>query len=309
MNRKIADTKRKVEKLRSEIEQLDKLDRAHEQKLRAANSWLFWSRTVLTDEEIQSMEVEKLQRLATRRIKQTRLEEIAALLEEMVIEKEGKEAAENVRLRFEEIQRRKKEKEAKEREEAEQRRVFEEILKKQREQEERGRKEREAEAIRKAREARQAREARAREAQEAWEAWEAREREARAAREREAREARENEERNRAATREATWRKPPKKAQYKPNQPRDLSSCAHQSFWLKVNGRHYCRHCSRTFNKFAFKCPNCAETACGECMRTLKFTGTSSKFEHRSRGNFGGYYEETGWSDQDYDGETFYWFD
>lgn len=305
MNWKIADTKKKVGRLRSEIEELDKLDRTHEQKLRAANSWFFWSRTVLTDQEIQNMEVEKLQRLATRRIKQTRLDEMAALLEEMVIEKERKEAAENARLRVEEIQRRKREKEAKEREEAEQRRAFEEILKKQREQEERARKEREAEAVRKAREAREAQEARVREAQAAWEAWEARaarqkealERAAREAREREAREAREREERNRAAARETTRRKPPKKTQHKPYQPRDSSSCTHKSFWLKVNGRHYCRHCSRTFNKFAFKCPNCAETACGECMRTLKLTGTSSKFEHRDRGNFGGYYEETGWSD------------
>ncbi|EEP80908.1 predicted protein [Uncinocarpus reesii 1704] len=46
--------------------------------------------------------------------------------------------------------------------------------------------------------------------------------------------------------------------------------CAHRSWWDKIDQGSVCSHCSIATRRFAFKCPDCGIMACATCRRTLK---------------------------------------
>lgn len=45
--------------------------------------------------------------------------------------------------------------------------------------------------------------------------------------------------------------------------------CRHRTFWLKVEGRHECSVCYKTFNGFVLQCPDCKIMACASCKKAL----------------------------------------
>lgn len=117
MDRKIANTRNKVNKLAAEIETLDRLDREQERKLRGGSWWRWTSRPVFTDEEMRVMEAATLERLAARRIKQSRLERATRLLDAMKEEQRVRTDTEDARVEQEEMRRRRREEETIEKEE------------------------------------------------------------------------------------------------------------------------------------------------------------------------------------------------
>lgn len=48
------------------------------------------------------------------------------------------------------------------------------------------------------------------------------------------------------------------------------STCRHDKFWPKIEGKHLCTNCHAVQNRFAFQCPGCKMIACASCRQTLK---------------------------------------
>lgn len=46
--------------------------------------------------------------------------------------------------------------------------------------------------------------------------------------------------------------------------------CRHKKFWPKVNGRHECSICLKTFHSFVLQCPNCNIMACAPRKKSLR---------------------------------------
>ena len=48
------------------------------------------------------------------------------------------------------------------------------------------------------------------------------------------------------------------------------STCRHDKFWPKVEGRQLCSNCRTVQRRFAFQCPGCRMIACASCRQTLR---------------------------------------
>lgn len=53
--------------------------------------------------------------------------------------------------------------------------------------------------------------------------------------------------------------------------PKSTSSgCKHEWFWPRVMGSHQCQNCNLIQNRFAFQCPGCRMMACASCRQILR---------------------------------------
>lgn len=302
----IFEFSRIVRKLEADLKRLQDQDDEELRKERERKSWWtyvtspFYAPPKETEEEKQTREVEGLQRLASKRIKEQDLAEKEAKIKrwkdalEDVNNKIAAEKAkeeEEARSRAAKIQEQlRREREARRR--AEQQAAEEERRKRWEESQARVRQEQAARAAREAREAR--------EAQEAWEAqqqaWKAEERRRaeenrRAEERRQAEEKRKAKEKQRAEAekraRAASWAESVCKAQqgrndwFEPEVPsysfsrasapnKTSSACRHEVFWPKLNGSHTCQNCHGIQRRFAFQCPGCSMIACANCRQTLR---------------------------------------
>ena len=238
-----------------------------------------------TDEQKQERENKRLQRNAAETIKGSDLAEKEARLKQLQdalhgvnsrIAAEKKKAADE-KERAEEEERARKLKMEQEARDRAMRESRERMAKWQREQAE--------QAAKNAREAEAAREAW--EAQERERVAQARERMAAAAEERRRREAEARAEAVRKT--EEAAKKAPKHRSGRATQ----STCRHDGWWPKVEGRQLCGKCNTFQNRFLLQCPGCKMVACASCQKSLRGGGT---WRNHSGGGAGGRYDFGGQS-------------
>ena len=303
----IFELSRIVRKLVVDLKRLQDQDDEELRKERDRKSWWtyvtspFYASPKETEEEKQTREVERLQRLASKRIKERDLVEKEAKLKKWKdaledannkIAAEKAKAEEEARSRAAKIQEQlRREQEARRR--VEQQAAEEEMRKRWEEIQTRMRQEQAARAAREAREAR--------ESQEAWEAqqraWKVAEERRKAEEKRRAEERRQAEEKRKAKekqraeaekrARAASWADTVRKAQqgrndwFEPEVPsysfsrasapnKTSSVCRHEMFWPKLNGSHTCQNCHGIQRRFAFQCPGCNIIACASCRQTMR---------------------------------------
>jgi len=284
-----------VRKLVADLKRLQDQDDEELRKERERKSWWayvtspFYTPPKETEEEKQTREVERLQRLASKRIKEQDLAEKEAKLKRWKdaledannkIAAEKAKEEEEARSRAAKIQEQlRREREARRR--AEQQAAEEEMRKRWEDIQARMRQEQAARAAREAREAR--------EAQEAWEAqqraWKAAEERRKAEENRRAEERRQAEEKQKAKQKQRAetarkaqqgrndWFEPevPSYSFSRASAPKKTSSaCRHEMFWPKLNGSHTCQNCHGIQRRFAFQCPGCSMIACAGCRQTLR---------------------------------------
>lgn len=261
----------KVIKIRSEIEALDTKDTIAEGKLAQAQSWFTpwsWGKPVISDEEKQSMESERLNRQAARTVKQGMLLRAEIERERLKDQKRTRETAEANRMREEQRKKHAYEQAEQAKQEAQWRKE-QERLQKQREAQENATREY-MERLRKSREAQEQAKREERKRQEAEQArmQASVDQEARRMRfERECRETAQRSKRNKAQGK-------PKFARFNPYETNEYTSspyvCTHKGYWGKKYGRHQCLQCEKLQSKFAFQCPGCNTIACYTCMNKLR---------------------------------------
>lgn len=255
----IFEVSRVVRKLTADLKRLQDQDDEDLRKERERNSWWaylaspFYGKVNETEEQKQARETERLHRLASKSIKGSELHEKKAKLQRLqdaLQNVDSKIAAEKKKAEDEAwAQMREKklrmEQEARNRAQQEMR---EKWANAQKEWAERAAKEaREAQAAREAREAQEAQE-RVRKAAAAARRW---------------REAEERAQAMRAAEEAAQKAK-------KASGSTKSSTCRHDRFWPKVEGRHLCSNCRTVQRHFAFQCPGCRMIACAGCRQTLR---------------------------------------
>lgn len=263
----IFELSRAVRKLTADVKRLQYLDDEDFKKESERNSWWaylaspFRGMVKETHEQKQARETERLQRVASQSIKVSELNKKQAKLQELQdalqlvnsqIAAEKKKAGDEARAQDRERQR-KTEQACAAQEQCER------WAKIQKEQAERAAKEAwEAQAAREIREAQE----RARKA---------------AATVRHRREAEERAQAMRAAEEADRKAQKARNEWTRPATPSYSSSrastCRHDKFWPKVEGRHLCSNCHRLQNRFAFQCPGCRMMACASCRQTLKGKG------------------------------------
>lgn len=215
-----------------------------------------------TDEQQRERENVRLQRRATKTIKESALAEKEARLRTL------QDALQGVNSRIAAERNKAEEERAREEKEERARKLKTEqeaTIRLMREKREMARRRRE--------QAEQAAAERAREAQAAREAWEEQERArvAAAAEERRRREAEIRAESLRRAEEAA------KKAKKNPNHRSGRatqSPCRHAGWWPKVEGRQLCGRCDTFQNRFLLQCPGCKMVACASCQKSLRGGGT-----------------------------------
>lgn len=260
-----------IRKLVADLKRLQEQDDEDLRKERERNGWWaylaspIYGKVSETDEQKQTRETKRLDRVASKSIKGSELDEKKARLQRLqdaLQNVSGKIAAEKKRaedekkrVEYEATARKlKMEQEARDRAMQERR---ERMAKAQRESNER--------AAREAREAQAAREAQER----AWEAEQAQER-ARmaAAAEKRRRDLEERAQKTRAAE-EAARRARPTRNNNR-SEPAAKRTCRHGRFWPKIEGAQLCSNCCAMQRHFAFECPGCKIVACGSCRRILR---------------------------------------
>lgn len=262
----IFELSRVIRKLRADLKRLRDQDDVDLRKERELNSWWtylaspIYGRREETEQQKQERETNRLNRVASKSIKGSELVEKEAKLQglqDAVKDVNGRIAVERKKVADE------------------QRRVEEEAsaTRLKMEQEARIREMREKMAkAQKERAAKEAREAQAaREAQEAWEKLK-RARVAAAA-ERLRREAEERAQTRRAAEEAA---QKAKKARDDRSGMAMKSTCRHERFWPKIEGRQLCSKCHAVQSRFAFQCPGCRMVACASCRQSLRGEKTKS---------------------------------
>ena len=299
----IFELSRVVRKLTADLKRLQDQDDEDLRKERERNGW--WAYLVSpiygklneTDEQKLARETERLHRLASRSIKGSELREKEAKLrrlQDALQDVNSKIAAEKKKAE-DEAWAQTREKKLRMEQEARNR-----VLQEMREKMAKAQKEQTERAAKEARKAQAAREAR--EAQEAQE----RVRKAAAAAERRSREAEERAQAMRAAeeARKATktrndWSEtaPPLYSSYAAYRSTE-STCRHDKFWPKVEGKHLCSKCCTVQRRFAFRCPGCRMIACASCRQTLRG-------EKQKSGNSGQRYGFD--SNDDYDADFSYY--
>ena len=286
----IFELSRVIRKLEADLKRLKEQDDEDARKEKERNGWWAYLTSPIygqvkeTEEQKQERENKRLQRNAAKRIKGSDLVEKEARLRNLQDALRGVEnriAAEKRKVEEEERARKlKMEQEARDR-----------AMREERERMAKRQKERDEQAARMVREARErvakwqreraeqaAKEAR--EAQAAQEAWEAQERERVAqARERAAAAAEQRRRREAKIRAEATRRteeamKTPKKAPKHRSGRATQSTCRHDGWWPKVEGRQLCGKCNTFQNRFLLQCPGCQMVACASCQKSLRGGGT-----------------------------------
>jgi len=312
-NGDIFELSRIVRKLVADLKRLQDQDDEELRKERERKSWWtyvtspFYASPKETEEEKQTREVERLQRLASKRIKEQDLAEKESKIKRWrdaledannKIAAEKAKEEEEARSRAAKIQEQlRREQEARRR--AEQQAAEEERRKRLEEIQARMRQEQAARAARKTQEACEAQ-------QRAWKAAEERrkaEENRRAEERRQAEEKRKAKERRQAEekrkvkekqraeaekrARAASWAETVRKAQqgrndwFEPEVPsysfsrasapnKTSSACRHELFWPKLNGSHICQNCHGIQRRFAFQCPGCSMIACASCRQTIR---------------------------------------
>lgn len=249
---------RVVRKLTAELKRLRDQDDEDSRKERARNSWWAYLTSPIygmvkeTDDQKQARETERLQRVASKSIKVSEQDKKQAKLQEL---QDGLQLV-NRQIAAE---KKKSEDEAWAQAWEGERKMEQEVKSRLWERVERAAKEaREAQAAREVREAQE----RARKA---------------AATERYRREAEERAQAMRAAEEAVRKAQNARNEWTRPATPSYSSSrastCRHDKFWPKVEGRHLCSNCHRLQSRFAFRCPGCRMMACASCRQTLKGKG------------------------------------
>ena len=244
------------------VRQSQELDAEDDRREKARNSWWTYLSAPLygkageeTEQEKSLRQMERLQRGASRRIKESevvkREKEVEGLLCKIHrvksrIEAEKSRAADEAaaveRARMARMQ-----DEARERQEQERRKMEERLFR--------------AEEIRKQRE------------KEEWE------RQQKAAQEYMKRMGRESREREDRCAEEARQRAREAAARAQRNRGRqtgrtnETTVCRHQKFWNKINGRQLCSECEIFQPRFTFRCPSCSKVACASCRQKLRGEG------------------------------------
>ena len=263
----IFELSRAIKKLVADLKRLQDLDDEDIRKEKERDSWwaylaspIYGAPAKETDEEKQERETKHLHRQASKRIKGSELADKEARLRKLqdaLRDVNGKiamekEKAEDEKRKVEEEARARKmkfEQEARERAMREARESWMAQAKKER-AERAAREAREAQAMREAQErARVAAEARRREAEERAEAVRRAEEAAAAQKARKAREKARDGWSGLAAKR---------------------STCRHEGWWPKVEGRQLCSKCHAFQNRFALQCPGCSMVACAGCQKVLR---------------------------------------
>ena len=266
----IFELSRAIKKLAADLKRLQDLDDDDVRKEKERSGWwqylaspIYGAPAKETDEQQQERETKHLHRQASKRIKGSELTEKEARLRKLqdaLRDVNGKIAvekkkAEDEKRRVEEAARARKlrmEQEARERAMREAREARESWLAQaQKERAERAAREaREAQAMREAQErVRVAAETRRREAEERAEAVQRAEEAAAAQRARKARENARDGWSGLAAKR---------------------STCRHEGWWPKVEGKQLCSKCHAFQNRFALQCPGCSMVACAGCQKVLR---------------------------------------
>ena len=251
----IFEGNRVVRRLAADLKRLQDQDDDELRKERERNTWWTYMTSPIygevkeTEEQKQRRETERLQRLASKSIKENQLAQKEAILQKSryalddvnseiaAVKKEEEDDARVQAVRRQEQLR--KEEEASRRVEEEQRR------KKRAKWEEEQIKLRREQAARAAKVTREAQEAQERVREEAAKKYRA-----------------ESEKRTRAAS-------TPERARTA-GQAQNDSACLHDKFWPRLEGRHLCRSCCNTQRHFAFQCPGCRMIACAGCRQTLR---------------------------------------
>ena len=306
----IFELNRVIRKLKSDLNHLREKDDEQLKKERERNSWWTYITSPIygkpaeeTEEQKQRQEVDRLQRLNSKRIKENDLARQEASVQSLkdklqdtnskiaAVKKKDEDAAQARAASKQE--RIRKEQEAKRREaEQEKRRAWENMLA---ELARRQREEAAASAAREAQEARQAEERRrrdhaAREAREAREEEERKRRDKAAQEAQEALQARRRERRAQAARATVNTARKNKSKSAKTDQSftSNETICQHNAFWPKVQGSHLCGNCGSIQRHFALQCPGCKLMACASCRQKLRVerrrhkprSSSSRGFEH-----------------------------
>lgn len=265
----IFEGNRVIRRLAADLKRLQGQDDDELRKERERNSWWTYITSPIygeakeTEEQKQRRETERLQRLATKSIKENQLAQKEAILQSSryalnnvnreiaAVEKEEEDEARVQAVRRQEQLR--KEEEARRRVEEEQRRAK---WAKWEEEQIKLRKEQVARAAKAAREAQEAQERAREEAAKIYRA--------------------ESEKRAQAASMAERARTA--------RQARNDSACLHDKFWPRIEGRHLCGSCHNTQRRFAFQCPGCGMIACASCRQTLR--GERRRKNQNSGGQF-----------------------
>jgi len=255
----IFEINRVIRRLTADIKRLQDQDNEESRERRERDSWWayftspIYGKAEETKEQKQQRETERLQRLASKRIRGNELRQKEARLQSLKSELQdvnSKITAEKKRHE-DDVRAQAAKRQEQLRKEQEARRQFE------------GQQERERQAAWEAAQAELRREQAARAAKaarEIQEAWEAQEqlRKARAARE--------------ADAARRTNRSKPATASNSSYLAfaSDKSTCRHDAFWPKLQGSHLCSNCHTIQRRFAFQCPGCRMIACASCRKSLR---------------------------------------
>ena len=273
----IFEVNRVIRRLNTDLKRLQDQDDEELRKKKERNSWWTYMTSRIygkpeeTEDQKQERETKRLQRLASRSIKENELTQRKAKLQSLqdalqdVISKitaEKKKEEDQARAQAAKWQEHfRKEQEAKRRREEE----------KTRERRARWDKMQKEQAAQAAKEAREAQE-RVRKATDERRKAEAEER-ARAARvAKTARRARDQ--------RQDTFR--PETSSYRASASSE-TTCRHDKFWTRLEGGHLCSNCHSFQRHFAFQCPGCSKIACANCRQLLR---GKKKINYRSDFDF-----------------------
>ncbi len=261
----IFEINRVVRKLNRDLKRLQDQDDGDLRKERERNSWWAYLASPIygklkdTDEQKQKRETERLHRHASKSIKVSELHTKEAKLQGLQDALKGVNsqiAAEKMRAE-DEVRAQARERVLRMQQEAgsrAQQEIREQWAKNQKDFAERVAKQaREAQAAREAREAREAQE---------------RMRQAAAAQQRK-RVMRAAEEAAQRARNDRSKSTTPSYSSFR-SSGSTKSTCRHDKFWPRVEGRHCCSNCHTVQRRFAFQCPRCSIIACANCRQALR---------------------------------------
>lgn len=284
-----------VRRLVADLKRLQDQDDEELRKEKERNSWWtymtssIYSQPKETENQKQEREIKRLQRLASRSIKENELTQRKAKLQSLqdALQKVNSNIAAEKKKEEDEArtQAAKRQEHLRKEQEAKRRREEEEM----RERWARWEKTQQEQAAQAAKEAREAQE-RVRKAADERRKAEAEERARTARVEEAARKARDQQ--------RGTFR--PETPSYRTSRASTSSgtTCRHGKFWTKIEGSHLCSNCHSIQRHFAFQCPGCSKIACGNCRQILRGEKSGKKRDNYRRNI---YHSDFQYNDYDYD--------
>ena len=262
----IFELSRVIRKLEADLKRLRDQDDEDIRKEKQRNGWwaslssTIYGQVKETEKQKQERDIKRLHRNASKTVKGSELAEKKARhqkLQDALQDVNGriaaeKKTAEDEKKRADEAARARKQKMEQEAQIRKMREAREHRAKEQKEQEERAAKE-------------------AREAQAEWDAWQAqlRARSAAAEAERRRQEAENRAEAVRRAE-EAAAAEKARKARNARSGRATKSTCRHDGWWPKVEGKQLCGECDAFQNRFVLQCPGCKMLACASCQKSIR---------------------------------------